>query len=60
MLVKIVILFLLGMVAIGMIGKLLFPGVIGRVVRRRMRPPVCPRCGRHVIGSKGCDCSKKE
>ncbi|MES2665248.1 MAG: hypothetical protein V4712_04060 [Pseudomonadota bacterium] len=59
MLVKIVILFLGGMVVIGMVGKLLFPGAIGRVVRKRLAPPACPRCGRYVIGAKGCDCGKK-
>ncbi len=60
MMVKAVILFLLGMVVIGMIGKVLFPGAIGRAVRKRIGPvPTCGRCGRYVIGSKGCDCGKK-
>ncbi len=60
MLFKVSILFLLGMVVIAMIGKLLFPGAIGRAVRKRIGPASsCGRCGRYVIGSNGCDCGKK-
>ena len=54
-LVKIIIVFLLAMVLVGMIGKVLFPGAVPRVLRRS---PVCKACGRHVIG-KSCDCKKR-
>jgi len=55
--IKAVIVFLLVMLVIGMVGNALFPGS----VRRRLRPSkpkTCPRCGRFIIGSKGCDCKK--
>lgn len=55
--IKAVIVFLLVMLVIGMVGNALFPGS----VRRRLRPSkpkTCPRCGRFMIGSKGCDCRK--
>jgi hypothetical protein len=53
-LVKIIIVFLLAMVLVGMIGKVLFPGAAKRMLRRA---PVCKSCGRHVIG-KTCACRK--
>lgn len=53
-LVKIIIVFLLAMVLVGMIGKVMFPGAMPRVLRRA---PVCKACGRHIIG-KSCDCKK--
>jgi hypothetical protein len=59
--VKAAILFLVVMVLIGIIGNALFPGAIGRGVKKRLtggKPSTCPRCGRYVIGSKGCDCRK--
>jgi hypothetical protein len=56
MLVKVVTLFLLAMVLIGMVGKLLFPGASPRSTRRRGR--FCPDCGRPLIG-KSCDCKGK-
>jgi hypothetical protein len=55
--IKAVILFLLVMVAIGMVGNALFPGSVRRRLSRS-KPKTCPRCGRYVIGSKGCDCKK--
>ena len=59
MLLKIVVIFLLAMVLVGMIGKLVFPSALDQMKRRaRLKPRVCTRCGRHVIGS-GCDCGKK-
>jgi hypothetical protein len=58
MLVKIILVFLLGMVLIGMIGKALFPGALSGAMRRKaVKPPVCAKCGRYVIG-KTCDCKK--
>jgi hypothetical protein len=59
--VKAAILFLVVMVLIGIIGNALFPGAIGRNVKKRLtgrKASTCPRCGRYVIGSKGCDCRK--
>jgi hypothetical protein len=61
MLIKVILMFLLIMAAIGMIGKALFPGHITHLAKRSLagkKPPVCKRCGRHVIGRSGCDCRK--
>jgi hypothetical protein len=58
MLFKIILVFLLGMVLIGMVGKALFPGALTGAMRRKgLKPPVCERCGRYVIG-KTCACKK--
>lgn len=62
MLVKAVLLFLLVMVVIAMLGNAMFPGAIGRGVRRRLgagRAKTCPRCGRHLIGTSDCTCGGK-
>ena len=59
--VKAVIVFLVIMLVIGMIGNALFPGSLGRSVKKRFgraKPAVCPSCGRYVMGLKGCDCKK--
>ena len=59
MLVKTVLLFLLGMVLVGMIGRALFPGALTRVARRSLssrKPGTCPKCGGFVIGSGPCAC----
>jgi transposase-like protein len=64
MMVKSVLLFLLVMVAIGMIGNALMPGVVNRQIRKRLaikklgvaKPLVCPHCKRYQIGSGGCNC----
>ncbi len=48
--VKIVSLFLIGILVLAMFGKLRFPG------QRRLRSAKCPECGRYRIGSKNCDC----
>lgn len=56
MLIKVVILFLLAMVAIGMVGKALYPGT--KKNRPLPRPTVCRSCGRYVMGKAGCDCGK--
>lgn len=59
MLFKIILIFLLAMVLVGMIGKVLFPDALSRSLRRAtVRPPVCKSCGRYVIG-KRCDCAGK-
>lgn len=63
--IKAVLLFLLVMVAIGMVANLIFPGSMKRSLGptwrptwRPKKPGKCPRCGRFLIGSKGCDCGK--
>ena len=58
MLVKIVIVFLGAMVIVGMIGKALFPGAMGRLTQRSAKPLTCPKCGRYVLGRAKCDCGK--
>ena len=61
MLVKIILVFLLAMALVGMIGKALFPGKMGRITqlrRRGLTPPVCPKCGRYIVGKSDCDCKK--
>ena len=60
MLVKIIIVFLGAMAIVGMIGKVLFPGAMSRLMLRKSsnKPPVCKKCGRYVLGKAACDCSK--
>lgn len=53
MLVKIITIFLLAMVLVGMVGKLLFPGMGPRLTRKGLK--TCDKCGRPLIG-KTCDC----
>lgn len=63
MMVKVIIVFLLAMALVGMIGKVLFPGTLSRSLKKRLLPRSasgCPRCGRYLIGSKGCDCGPKQ
>lgn len=60
MLLKIIIVFLGGMVLVAMIGRALFPGALPKALRRKSSPPVCGKCGRYLIGRKTCDCGGKE
>ena len=60
MLVKATVLFLLGMVLVGMIGRGLFPRALprprpGRHGALKARP--CPRCGTFIIGKGPCTCA---
>lgn len=60
MMVKLVILFLLAMVLVGMVGKVIFPGGMGRETRRRLglaEARRCPTCGRPMVGAR-CDHGK--
>lgn len=50
MIVKIVTLFLIGIAALAMIGKLNFPG------KARLQNAKCDKCGRFRIGKGPCDC----
>lgn len=56
MLVKTVFIFLLAMVLVGLVGKALFPGAMGRL--GRARPATCPQCRRPQIGPGPCPCGK--
>jgi hypothetical protein len=61
MMFKVVMLFLLAMVVIAMVGNILYPGALGRQVKRRLIPGStgpCSRCGRPMVG-RTCDCRKK-
>ncbi len=54
--IKVVTLFLIVIVTLAMFGKL---GWLGKVAPKgllRDKPKLCKKCGRHIIGSKGCDC----
>jgi hypothetical protein len=55
--IKLVSLFLVVIVVLAMFGKL---GWIGKLAPRALRRKSlrCTACGRHVIGTKGCDCGK--
>ena len=50
MIFKIVSLFLIGMVVLGIFGKLTLPGA------RRLSDARCPSCGKFTFG-KRCDCT---
>ena len=52
MLVKIVVLFLVGMAVLAMFGRLRLPRI------GRKDPRKCARCGRFLIGKGPCDCIK--
>ncbi|MHA7826706.1 MAG: hypothetical protein ACX93P_03985 [Roseovarius sp.] len=52
MIVKIVILFLVGMGVMAMFGKLRFPG------QKKLASAKCPKCGRFRIGKGPCPCRK--
>ena len=52
MILKVVILFLVGMGVLAMFGKLRFPG------QRRLSAMKCRKCGRYRIGKGPCDCEK--
>jgi len=61
MLVKVMLVFLAAMVGIALLGNVLFPGALGRQVKRRLtrrKPASCSRCGRPMIG-QSCDCGKR-
>lgn len=53
MIVKIVFLFLIGMVVLAMFGRLRYPG------KAKLEAMKCPRCGRYKLGKSGCDCQRK-
>ncbi|MBD3676812.1 MAG: hypothetical protein HUJ27_00230 [Rhodobacteraceae bacterium] len=50
--VKIVSLFLIGMLVLAMFGRLRFPG------QSKLASRKCPNCGRYRLGKGPCDCGK--
>jgi hypothetical protein len=55
--IKVVTIFLIVIVTLAMFGKLGWLGKIApKGLKRANKPKVCKKCGRHIIGSKGCDC----
>ncbi len=50
--IKIVTLFLVGMVVLAMFGRLRFPG------QKRLEAMKCPACGRYRMGKGPCPCGK--
>ena len=61
MILKIVSLFLIVMLVLGLMGKLRFPRgwLPGPKDQTKLgRPRKCPRCGRFLIGDGGCDCGR--
>jgi hypothetical protein len=59
--VKVVSLFLVVILVLAMFGKLGWLGSLApKSLRRgaRRKPALCRQCGRHIIGSKGCDCDQ--
>ena len=56
MLFKIIFIFLGLMVLVALVGRALFPSALPRVMRRNTGPTKCRKCGRHLIGTKPCDC----
>ena len=52
--VKVVSLFLIGILVLAMFGKLRFPG------QKRLEAAKCPKCGRYRIGNKPCDCKARK
>lgn len=48
--VKVVTLFLVGMIVLAMFGKLRFPG------QKRLQAMKCPDCGRYSLGRGPCAC----
>jgi hypothetical protein len=59
MLFKIILIFLVLMALVALVGRALFPGALPRVLRKPSSPPVCAKCGRHLIGRTTCDCGGK-
>ncbi len=57
MLVKLILIFLLSMVILGMIGKAVYSGVFGKPTGRPKR--FCADCGRPLNGGR-CTCGAKQ
>jgi hypothetical protein len=59
MLAKIIIVFLGLMVLVALIGRVLFPSALPRVIRKSAGVKTCTKCKRPLIGTKPCDCGRK-
>ncbi len=53
MTIKIVFLFLIGILVLAMFGRLSYPG------KTRIDAMKCPKCGRYKLGKRTCDCQRK-
>lgn len=51
--IKIVSLFLIGMLVLAMFGRLRFPG------QQKLKNAKCPKCGRFRLGKGPCECGHK-
>jgi hypothetical protein len=59
MILKIVTLFLVVMVILGLFGKLRTPRIGGPRDQRQLgRPRKCAKCGRFLIGKSPCNCER--
>lgn len=59
--VKVVSLFLVVILVLAMFGKLGWLGSLAPKSLRRggkSKPALCRKCGRHIIGTNGCDCGQ--
>jgi len=52
MIIKVVSIFLVGMIVLAMFGKLRFPG------QGKLNPRRCGKCGKFLIGASQCRCDK--
>jgi hypothetical protein len=52
MIIKVISLFLIGMMVLAMFGKLRLPKIGSKKVKR------CKKCGAHLIGKGACDCGR--
>jgi len=60
MIIKAVSLFLIGMIALAMFGRLRTPKIKNPLKRNApLEAKKCPKCGSYVLGSDTCDCEKK-
>ncbi|MGB8624033.1 MAG: hypothetical protein WCD16_14560 [Paracoccaceae bacterium] len=57
MIIKIVSLFLIGMLVLAMFGRLRLPGPGGKPLNLS-KPGKCPHCGRYKLGKGPCPCRK--
>jgi hypothetical protein len=56
MLFKTILVFLGLMVLVALVGRVLFPSALPRIMRKDKGLPRCTKCGRYVLGRKACDC----
>ncbi len=60
MVIKIVFLFLIGMLALAMFGRLRAPQIKSRKNKTKTLPArKCPKCGSYILGDGPCACEKR-